>query len=113
MLQAFDMADTDNPCPVRFNTIQPTQALTLLNSDFSERQAKSFADRLENEHSNTRDRIRACMLIVSQKAPAPQRVDENLSFFENLKSEHDLNDRQALEIFCLMALNLTETIHID
>ena len=53
------------------------------------------------------------MLIVSQKAPAPQRVDENLSFFENLKSEHDLNDRQALEIFCLMALNLTETIHID
>ncbi|MDC0346827.1 DUF1553 domain-containing protein [Planctomycetota bacterium] len=113
LLQAFDMADTDNPCPVRFNTIQPTQALTLLNSDFSERQAISFADRLENEHSNNRDRIRSCMLIVSQKIPAPHRVDENLTFFENLKSEHELNDRQALEIFCLMALNLNETVHID
>ena len=32
IMQSFDVADTDSSCPVRFNTVQPTQALGMLNS---------------------------------------------------------------------------------
>ena len=34
ILENFDLAETDRTSPVRFATTQPTQALTLLNSDF-------------------------------------------------------------------------------
>ena len=42
-LNAFDAADPDSSCPVRFTTTQPTQALAMLNSDFLNDQAKVFA----------------------------------------------------------------------
>src|SRR5207244_10806506 len=46
ILASFDVPDTDTPCPVRFTTTQPTQALGLLNSDFLNEQAKIFADNI-------------------------------------------------------------------
>ena len=48
LLTAFDLADTDTTCPVRFVTTQPTQALTMLNSDFTGREAAQFGDRLRS-----------------------------------------------------------------
>src|SRR5262249_6447708 len=44
LLVSFDGPDLDATCPVRFTTTQPTQALSLLNSDFVNSQAKIFAD---------------------------------------------------------------------
>ena len=44
LIEAFDFADTDQTCPVRFVTTQPTQALGMLNSDFILKQAEVFAD---------------------------------------------------------------------
>ena len=35
-----DQADTDNSCPVRYTTTVPTQALGLLNGEFSERDGR-------------------------------------------------------------------------
>ena len=35
LLSAFDAADPDSPCPVRFATTQPAQALALINSTFA------------------------------------------------------------------------------
>ena len=43
LLAVFDAADTDSSCPVRFATTQPTQALTMLNSEFLNKQAAIFA----------------------------------------------------------------------
>src|SRR5439155_25611057 len=39
LLAAFDAADPDSPCPVRFTTTQPSQALSLINSTFTNEQA--------------------------------------------------------------------------
>ena len=49
ILVAHDQADTDNSCPVRYTTTVPTQALGLLNGEFSNENAAAFAARLEKE----------------------------------------------------------------
>jgi hypothetical protein len=41
ILAAFDAADVDASCPVRFTTTQPTQALSMLNGDFLNAQAQA------------------------------------------------------------------------
>ena len=41
--RALDMAETDKSCPVRFVTVQPTQALTMLNGAFMNEEAQKFA----------------------------------------------------------------------
>ena len=49
ILTQFDQADTDASCPVRFTTTVPTQALGMLNSEFTNEQAVIFAKRLLKE----------------------------------------------------------------
>ena len=113
LLLAFDMADTDSPCPVRFNTIQPTQALTLLNSDFTGKQARLLAQKMSRQETTLSRQIEQVLYLISQHPPDAQRVERNLAFVESLKTEHQLDENQALEVFCLMAFNLNEFIHID
>ena len=55
LLAVFDAPDPDAPCPVRFTTTQPTQALGMLNSDFVNQQAKLFADAVTKEAGGDRD----------------------------------------------------------
>ena len=49
ILATHDQADTDASCPVRYTTTVPTQALGLLNGEFTNEQAASLADRLRRE----------------------------------------------------------------
>ena len=53
LLEDFDGADTDNSCPVRFSTTQPTQALAMINGDFANAQASVFAERLREKPATT------------------------------------------------------------
>ncbi len=52
ILATHDAADTDSSCPVRYTTTVPTQALGLLNGEFSNQQAARFASRLRREAPN-------------------------------------------------------------
>ncbi|MEC9477296.1 MAG: DUF1553 domain-containing protein [Planctomycetota bacterium] len=113
MLLAFDMADTDSSCPVRFNTVQPTQALTLLNSDFTIKQGKIFAERLRGEADSLATRVERALYLVAQRKPTSERIRDNIAFIENIQQEHNLDANTALDIFCVMAFNLNEFIHID
>ena len=49
MLEVLDFCDTARSAARRNVTSVPTQALTLLNGDFVNRQARHLADRLERE----------------------------------------------------------------
>lgn len=114
LLVAFDLADTDSSCPVRFNTTQPTQALTLLNSDFSQKAADHLADRLDRECSDDLPtKVHRALSLVSQTPPSADRVATNVEFINTLEKEHGLDGRQALEVFCLLTLNLNEFIFLD
>ena len=68
MLQGFDFADTDAPCPQRFTTTVATQALNLLNSNFVNDKAAIFAKRLEDEvNGDITERIKRGLEIVTSK----------------------------------------------
>ncbi len=114
LLVSFDLADTDSSCPVRFVTTQPTQALTLLNSDFSQSEAARFADRLERERpGDRRAQVARALELVRQRDPSPPMIERQLRFIRELEEQEGLTPRKALETFCLVAINLNEFIHLD
>ena len=112
LLESFDFADTDQTCPVRFATTQPTQALGLLNSDFMNQQASSFG-RLLLEQESAIDQVQRGLSRVAQRSPSTDEIQKGLLFIEQLQSKEGLTADQALQYFCLVALNLNEFIYLD
>jgi len=111
----FDFADTDAPCPVRFVTTVPTQALSSLNSKFIANQASDFADRIrQSTGPGVGDKqIRFALENALSRPAADWEVDQCRQFLKNLKSASDLNEDQTLQRLCLLILNLNEFVYID
>lgn len=114
LLESFDLAETDNSCPVRFVTTQPTQALGLLNSDYLQDQAEIFAARLEREFPDDSDaRIERAFWLVAARAPSAEEARRARALVSDLVHEYGKSPHEALTQFCLLMLNLNEFIHID
>lgn len=111
----FDFADTDAPCPVRFVTTVPTQALGSLNSEFITRQANDFAARVRKEVGPglTENHIRYSLQTALSRAPENWELGECKKFVSKLKLENSLSDDEALNRLCLLILNLNEFMYID
>ena len=114
-LAEFDQAETDSPCAARFTTTVPTQALSMLNSKFVNDQAVLFARRLRSGDrlKDVREQIREGLSLVTQREPSDSEVADGVRFFGKMKREFGLDDRQAMERFALLALNLNEFIYLD
>ncbi|NRA95630.1 MAG: DUF1553 domain-containing protein [Planctomycetes bacterium] len=114
ILSNFDLADTDRACPVRFNTTTPTQALHVLNGEFTRLMADAFARRLTAEHGkNDAARVRRGLELVTGREPGDRRVREHLDFLAQLRSDHALDDHDALKMFCLVCLNANAFMYLD
>ena len=113
MLADFDQADTDSPCAVRFATTVPTQALTMLNSKFVNDQAALLAGKLEKSGGAVENRIKAGLRLASQREPTDLEVEHCLEFVKEMKAQFGLDEKQAMERFALMALNLNEFVYLD
>ena len=115
LLERFDFADTDQACPVRFVTTQPTQALGLLNSGFMQQQAAAFADLLRKDVSveSAPDQVRVALERVTQRPPSEDEIEQGIQLVRSLQSGEGLSAEKALEYFCLMTLNLNEFIYLD
>lgn len=112
LLESFDFADTDQTCPVRFVTTQPTQALGLLNSDFMRRQAVMFATSLGST-ADVEQRVRLALTRVLQRTPTETEIASGTRLIEKLQTVDDLSPEKSLQYFCLVALNLNEFIYLD
>ena len=114
ILSSFDAADTDFPCPVRFATTQPTQALSTLNGEFLNEQASDLADRVRRESGeSTGSRVRRALRLVTQRTPTDGEVGRGVAFVERVAAEDGAGPDRAFELFCLMALNLNEFFYVD
>ena len=114
MLQTFDFADTDSTCAVRFSTTVPTQSLTMLNSHFINDQATVFAERLQREAgSDVRQQVRRGLLLATNREPGSGEIDDGVRLIRELREEIGLSEKQALDRFCLLALNLNEFVFLD
>jgi hypothetical protein len=114
LLAAFDGADLDATCPVRFTTTQPTQALALLNSEFVNGQAKLFAENLRKEAGeDVTDQVRLALRRVTQRAPTEKEIERGIRFITDTREKDKLSEEEALRRFCLLALNLNEFVFLN
>ncbi|MBL8798933.1 MAG: DUF1553 domain-containing protein [Planctomycetia bacterium] len=114
VLSAFDAADTDGSCPVRFTTTPPTQALGLLNGDFANEQAKLFAADLRKQAGDdVNAQVKLALRRVTQREPSAREVERGLRFLSTMQAAHKQSPDEALKAFCLLALNLNEFVYLD
>ena len=114
LLSAFDLADLDSPCPVRFATVVPTQALSMINGDLVNEEAAKLARRVEFERPNDRRaQVARARELVSGVAPSAREVDEACAFLDELQQRDGLTEAHALDSLCLVFLNLNEFLYID
>ena len=114
MLASFDIADPDKPCPVRFVTTQPTQALGMLNSRFINDQAKALADSVKKAAGDDVEaQVTLALWRTKQREPSKTDVARGLKLMKELQDEDKASADDALKYLCLVSLNLNEFMYLD
>ncbi len=113
LLASFDRADTDSSCPVRFATVQPTQALILLNGAFAQAQARLLAARLRAEAGDLRARLELGLRLVAQRPARGPDLDRLLSLANDLQRDFGRSEDDALQRCCLVLMNCNEFLFLD
>jgi len=114
ILAEFDVCDSDSSCAVRFSTTQPTQALAMLNGEFSHEQAAALATRVRAEApASPQAQVERALRLALGGPASSSRVEQGLRLLQRLAAEHGLSPEQALNYFCLVVLNLNEFVYLD
>jgi hypothetical protein len=113
ILAIHDQADTDSSCPVRYTTTVPTQALGMLNGEFTNEQARALAARLRGEAPNLEGQIRRVYLLTASRPPDETELRRDLAFLHQLEANGGLSPTDALRTYCLMHLNSNEFLYLD
>jgi hypothetical protein len=114
ILAQFDQADTDSSCPVRFTTTVPTQALGVLNGEFSNEQARLLAERLRKEApASLAAQIHRGIRLTTGRVPSDDEVKGEVAFVRELEERNRIAEPEALRFYCLMLLNANEFIYLD
>jgi len=114
MLELLDLAETDRSTPVRFSSTQPTQALLMLNSDFTNKQAAIFAARLKQEAGDRiEDQVKLALALATCRPPTAGDPERCMRLYAALQSEDGASPEVAMRYVCLMVFNLNEFVYLD
>jgi hypothetical protein len=114
ILSQHDQADTDSSCPVRYTTTVPTQALGMLNGEFTNEQARFLAERVQKEAPDDRAaQVRRVIRLTTSRTPGEDEVKKDLAFLDRLKAKSKLDDFELLRQYCLLALCANEFVYLD
>jgi hypothetical protein len=114
LLDSFDLAEPDRSTPVRFSTTQPTQALGMLNGEFLNKQAKVFAARLRKEAgAEASAQVRLALALATSRTPTDAEIQRGVRFMQALQTQDGASAGVALDMFCLLVLNLNEFMYLD
>jgi mono/diheme cytochrome c family protein len=114
ILDSFDLAETDRSAPTRFASTQPTQALLMLNSEFINKQADIFAERLRREAGDDLTaQVKLGLNLATSRTPTDAEVRRGVDLVTTLAREEGASQAAALRYFCLMVLNLNEFMYLD
>jgi hypothetical protein len=124
LLDAFDAPDGNITAPRRDATTTPTQALLLINGEWTIARAEAFAarlERLEPGSINDQGKVILGYRLAFGRQPEPEELAESAAFLgyqarlpqpvgrrANLAS-----DRSALTDFCHVLLNSNEFLYVD
>ena len=115
MLEVLDLCDTTKSSAQRINTAVATQALTLFNGEFVNRQARHLAERLVREAGDDpRDQIDRAYRLAFARPPTGEEQRSLLLFLED-ESERDGGGalREALVQLCRVIFNMNEFVYAD
>jgi hypothetical protein len=114
ILATHDTADTDTACPVRFVTTQPTQSLTMLNSEFTSQAANDMAESISQQAPNQRkQQIELAFERVTQRRPTELETQHLSALVNDWMTQDRLTENQAMQQLCLLLLNLNEFVYVD
>lgn len=113
LLASLDQPDPDLPCPARFPTNVPTQALLTLNGDFTNRVSARFARDLEATTAPGRERLTTAIERAFARRPRPGEVNRATTFLEHLVGVEGLDEARALEVWALGLFNQNEFFMLD
>lgn len=113
LLAVFDFPDADGSCEARFRTTQPAQALTMLNGNLLNEEARAFARRLRKESDTPQARVARGLSLALCRPADDEEIARGLDLIDTLKTQHNIDDERALELFCLVTLNLNEFVYLD
>jgi hypothetical protein len=117
-LEVLDAPDTTFSCDQRPISTTAPQALTFLNGDFINQQARHFAARLEREAgTDATAQVRQAFALALCRPPRPEEEQAALAFLARqqtqIETEAQAGDarRKALEGFSLVLLNTNEFVY--
>ncbi len=121
LLEVLDLCDTTRTSPKRDVTTVPTQALTLYNGDFVNRQARHLAERLKQEAGDDLDaqiqhawRLAFCRPATSGELAAMHKfvADQTSTESSDADADADVDDRALVQL-CRVIFNLNEFVYPD
>jgi hypothetical protein len=117
-LEVLDTPDTTFSCEQRPISTTAPQALTFLNGDFINQQARYFAARLEREAgSEANAQVRQAFVLGLCRPPKPEEERAALTFLARQQRQIEAEglpgdaQKKALEAFCLVLLNTNEFVY--
>ncbi len=116
LLTAFDFPDVDTSCEARFMTVQPAQALTMLNGAYLNEKAADLAQRVRlatGDDASTDELVRKTIEFALGRPATDEDAAEGVELMRQLVNEHDKSPADALRYWCLAVLNLNEFIFLD
>jgi mono/diheme cytochrome c family protein len=114
ILSVFDLPDTDHSCEARFTTLQPGQALSLLNSEFVHTQAKRLATRINQMiDGGAQQKLAAAFELVYARNATPEEIEDVMELIRKLETDYKKSADEAFELACLSMLNWNEFIFVD
>jgi hypothetical protein len=115
MFEVFDEPDLNVTCERRAVSTVPTQALTLLNNEFTLLQANYFADRVwKVAGANPEKQVSEMYRIAFSREPSSAEMRDNLAFLKQQTAAAAGTGaaRTALSDLAHVALNLNEFVYL-
>lgn len=113
LLSAFDFPDPDLTCEDRFVTLQPGQALSLMNSDFIHEQGKRLAGAVNAAESSEDQVVRSVIQRTLTRDATAEETNEGIKLIKRLQDEYNVSRERAIQLYCITVLNWNEFLFID
>ncbi|WP_246114431.1 PSD1 and planctomycete cytochrome C domain-containing protein [Rubripirellula tenax] len=117
LLTAFDFPDPDLTCEERFTTLQPGQALSLLNSDFVQEQSDILAGSIGADewktNADNEEIVRRTVRAVLQRESSADEIAAGGRLIVELQEKHELSRDRAVGLYCLSVMNWNEFLFVD
>ena len=113
ILTAFDFPDPDLTCEDRFVTLQPGQALALLNSNFAHEQAKRLTESVGGVDLENEEFVQRVISKTLSREATETEVANGSKLISTLQTTDKLPRQRAVELYCLTVMNWNEFLFVD